>query len=91
MDIKFLENEYWYGGAVHMGIKMPVNENSDFEIDLISGKGIEDQYSPLFISNKGRYIHSDKPFKIHFDKGIIRIDGISDIELAEGYENLRGA
>ena len=91
MEIKFLDNEYWYGGAVHCGHRMPVDTDSDITIDLITGQGIADQYSPLFISNKGRYIYSNNPFVIHFNKGIIEISGTDKIELSEGHKNLKGA
>ena len=91
MKIDFLDNEYWYGGAAHYGYMMPAGNNSDITMDLVTASGIPDQYSPLFFSNKGRYIHSDKPFVIRFNKGIIDIKGRGDIELSEGYKTLKGA
>lgn len=84
-NLKFLENEYWYGGIVHIGKKLPVSEKSDITIDLISGKDASDQHSPLFISNKGRYIHSEKPFVITFRNGEIHIEGIGEITVADGF------
>ena len=90
-NLKFLENEYWYGGIVHIGKKLPLSEKSDITIDLISGKDASDQYSPLFISNKGRYIHSEKPFVITFRNGEIHIEGIGEITVADGFETLKGA
>lgn len=89
MEIKFLENEYWYGGAAHFGKAMPYDENSLAKIDLVTGEDIYDQYSPLYISSKGRYIHSEKPFVIEFCKGTIHITG--DAELSEGHGSLKGA
>ena len=91
MKIEFLENEYWYGGAIHFGYQMPASKDSDITINLVTGEFIADQYSPLFISNKGRYIHSNKPFVIHFNKGVIEIDAIGEVELYEGYGNLKNA
>ena len=91
MRTEFLENEYWYGGAVHLGYSFPADAGSDITVDLVSGKGIADQYSPLFISSRGRYIHSDKPFVIHFNKGVIEADGSGRIELSEGHKTLKGA
>ncbi len=91
MKIKFLDNEYWYGGAAHLGHKLPVSAEGDLTIDLITGAGIADQYSPLFISNKGRYIYGKEPFVIHFSKGIIEITGTEKVELSEGHKNLKGA
>lgn len=91
MKTRFLENEYWYGGAAHFGCRMPVSDSERLEIDLITGKGIADQYSPLFISSRGRYIHSDKPFVIRFDNGIIEAEGSGEIELSDGHKDLKGA
>ena len=90
MEIKMLENECWYGGVIHKGMRMPFDQNSDYTIDMLK-ESFLDQVSPLFISNKGRYIHSDKPFRIHFDRGVIKIDQIADIELSDGFETLKGA
>lgn len=89
MDIKLLENEYWYGGAAHFGHAMPYDKNSNVTINLITGEGILDQYSPLYFSTKGRYIHSSKPFVIEFRNGTIHITG--DAELSEGHGTLKGA
>lgn len=89
--ISFLKNEYWYGGIVHLGRIMPISEKSEETLDLISGKEACDQYSPLFISSKGRYIYSEKPFVINFKSGIISIEGISEIVLSEGFKTLKGA
>ena len=91
MEIKFLDKECWYGGAVHMGNLMPMSEECDVYINLITGEGISDQFSPIFISNKGRYIISDKPFVVHFDKGNIKITDNDEIELGDGFKNLKGA
>ncbi len=91
MNISFCENEYWYGGAVYFGLRMPFDETSEFEMDLCNGEGILDQYSPLLYSNKGRYIYSEKPFKIRFRKGVIEIEENDEIILSEGHVNLKGA
>ena len=91
MKIDFLTDEYWYGGAAHFGYKMPADPGSDITIDLVTADGICDQYSPLFISSKGRYIASEKPFVIHFNKGIIEIEPTGEIELSEGHGNLKNA
>ncbi len=89
--IKMLAGECWYGGAAHRGLDMPVGANADFSVDLITCAGLSDQCSPLFLSNKGRFLHSDKPFRIHFDHGTIRIDALGEVELADGFGTLKGA
>ncbi len=89
MDIKMLPNEYWWGGVVNLGADMPYDAQSDCEISL-AAEGT-DQRSPLYLSSKGRYIYSSKPFYIGFRHGNIHIESEHEIELGEGYENLKGA
>lgn len=89
--IDFLKDEYWYGGVVHLGRLVPLSESDDEEFDLISGKDACDQYSPLFISSKGRYIYSEKPFVIRFKNGVISIEAIAEVTLSDGFETLKGA
>ena len=38
MVIKFLDQECWYGGAVHKGILMPLTEESDVSMNLITAE-----------------------------------------------------
>lgn len=71
MVIRMLQGEYWWGGAVDWGKEMPLSEKSDFCADL--SLGAMDQCSPVFLSNKGRYIICEKPPKIEFKKGLINI------------------
>lgn len=91
MKFSFLEDEYWYGGSVHVGYKMPIGQDTNIDINLIHGKEICDQSAPLFLSSKGRYLHSDKPFMVQFRKGIAKVEGISAVELTEGHGSLKGA
>lgn len=72
MEIKMLPGEYWWGGAVDWGKEMPLCGSSDFCADLSGGE--KDQCSPVFLSSKGRYIVCEKPPKVEFKKGTIKID-----------------
>ncbi len=91
MKIKFLENEYWYGGIVHIGYKFPVSEKDELKLELVGGNGACDQYSPLFLSSKGRIIHGERAFNINFSHGEIEIDDRFNTEILDGFENLKGA
>lgn len=91
IEINFLENEYWYGGVVDKGTYMPFDSKSEMEIDLSDTHISLDQSTPFFLSSKGRYVWSKKPFKIIFHQGIICCKGKAEIVLSEGHENLRGA
>lgn len=89
MKIQLLDKEVWWGGRAEDGAAMPLTAKSRFFNDF--AKGDADQSSPLYLSSAGRYIHSDKPFSFSIDGGVIDVNGESEIELGEGYGNLRGA
>ena len=90
MNTKFLENEFWYGGAVYEGYKQPVGAEDTVEWDYRENP-TANQMMPLFVSTKGRYIWSEDGFQIRFHKGEISAEGRSEILLEEGFETLRGA
>lgn len=59
--IEFLDDEYWWGGVVALGAQMPyLKPVEEFDLSLQNGNN---QVVPLFLSNRGRYIWSDRPFK----------------------------
>ena len=89
MKIQILDEEVWWGGVVDIGARMPYDGNSRCGIAV--GSEGEDQSAPLFLSSKGRYLWSEKPFYISFDCGTILIDDCYTATLAEGYGNLKGA
>ena len=57
MNAKFLENEFWYGGAVYEGYRQPVGAEDTVEWDYRENP-TANQMMPFFISTKGRYIWS---------------------------------
>lgn len=91
MRITMLENEYWWGGIVNLGETLPYDKDSDCELDLGTIKLALDQSAPLFVSSKGRYIWSDKPFRIRFWHGEIRIRSDYPVELNSDGKNLGDA
>ncbi len=91
MTINFLENEFWYGGVVHIGYKFPVSAEDELDVNLVGGKQACDQYSPLFLSSKGRILHSDKAFDVKFSKGEIIIDDKFNVTLTNGGNCLKDA
>ena len=53
--------EYWWGGAVGLGSTMPFEkETKGFDLEY---QNLNNQVVPLLISNKGRFLWADKPFK----------------------------
>ncbi len=85
-----LENEYWWCGAVNMAHEMPFNAKSDIVVDLNGGRE-NDQFAPVMLSNMGRYIWCEKPFCVTVKDGEMSFDTTGEIELKEGYNNLKGA
>jgi hypothetical protein len=57
LTITICENEFWWGGSVAEGIRMPYDLHTDFFCDY-RYRGISNQTMPLFLSSHGRYIWS---------------------------------
>lgn len=73
--ISLLQDEKWWGGAVTDGRNSPYSDRN-FTYDQ-NGNCKGNQAQPLYLSNKGRYIWSEKPLKISFspDKIILQTNG----------------
>lgn len=74
--IKMLPDEYWWGGVVAYGARMPYIQPVE-EFDLYS-KNSNNQVVPFLLSNKGRYVWSNFPFKFSVADNIINVK--SDFE-----------
>lgn len=48
MNVPFLSGEYWYGGASHDGVKMPIGANDCYEIDCTKNE-TPNQMMPLVL------------------------------------------
>lgn len=89
---KCLENELWWGGCVQDGIKMPYGKEDSYFTQDLRGHLHYNQGVPLLLSNKGRYIWSEEPFKFVFQNNNVIIENNGEeIIFKEGYENLKGA
>ena len=88
MKITFSKDEYWYGGYVVDGAKMPIDGDTQLTIDL-RVNATPNQGMPFFVSSKGRYLWRETGFQIQFDSGMIDVP--EDVILEEGYKTLRGA
>lgn len=70
--IKLQEGEYWWGGVVAYGSRMPyVKPVEQFNLE---SKNNNNQVVPLLLSNKGRYIWTDYPFKFSVKEDGIEVD-----------------
>ena len=89
MNIKMIENEYWWGLSASLGVKMPFSKETDLTVDL-GDRGTSNQIMPLLVSSKGRYIWSENPFCVTFKDGEITLEG-EEIILDESGKNLKDA
>ncbi|OGV60139.1 MAG: glycoside hydrolase [Lentisphaerae bacterium RIFOXYA12_FULL_48_11] len=60
VKLDLLPGEVWWGGAVTLGSKMPFG-SEPLEINL-HGNNRGNQYAPLLLSSKGRYVWCEKAF-----------------------------
>jgi alpha-glucosidase (family GH31 glycosyl hydrolase) len=73
MKIECLRNEFWYGGLVKDGTKMPFTGDSNISVDTRINT-TPNQAMPLFVSSKGRYIWKEDGFLANFANGAIEVD-----------------
>ena len=71
LKLELLPNEVWWGGAVTLGTQMPYG-NKPIEINL-DGNNRGNQYAPLLISSKGRYVWCEKAFKFTFKDQVLQV------------------
>ncbi len=90
LDFAIHENEYWWGGIVNAGFRMPFDRLCDEVFSPYEGRE-NDQFAPFYLSNEGRYIWSEKPFVLSVRGGAIHCEGAGEILLYEGFGDLRGA
>ena len=98
LEIQMLENEYWWGGCVNLGHEMPYGVRSEGFFDLNGGRE-NDQFAPLMLSSKGRYVWGTQSFQAGIKNGRIQVNGQGEIQLfpeespawQDGNATLRGA
>lgn len=74
--VKSLPDEYWWGGVTGYGSRMPyIQPLGEYNL---SSQNDNNQVVPLLVSNKGRYVWSDFPFKFSVSSDGIKIT--SDFE-----------
>ncbi len=89
-EITVLDNEKWWGGAVLDGRNSPLNDRP-FAYNQFSDCKTN-QAAPFFISDKGRFIWSEKPLKIEFTGNKIIVESFGgEIESGKAGETLRDA
>ena len=90
LKIKMLDGEHWWGGDIPSAEFMPFDKNT--ELTVLTGEGRTTvQCAPFFVSDKGRYIWSEKGFIAKFHKGVIKCCGEEEIISVSAGKTLREA
>ena len=90
-EIKMLENEKWWGSVTDLGNIMPFDSETVVRFNHQT-QNFNNQTTPLLVSDKGRYIWSDSPFKAEIKDGIITLEAArGSIECVKAGTNLREA
>lgn len=90
LQLSIGQDEYWWGGVVAQGSTMPFLKPAK-EFDL-ARENWNNQIVPLFVSNKGRFIWSEKPFKftVEVDKITVKSD-YEDLKIQQAGSTLKSA
>lgn len=89
-SVKLIPEEEWWGGVVNKGEQMPFGKNA-FSFNLF-GDDNGNQSTPFLVSNKGRYVWSQKPFRFSFRNDSLIIDkAIGEIIFKQSGNNLKSA
>ncbi len=90
VEIFPLENEYWWGGAVAYGERMPYIQPLE-EYNLATQNN-NNQVVPLLLSSKGRYVWSDYPFRFSVKDNVITLKSDHEnIQITEAGSTLKDA
>ena len=89
-EIPFLKDENWWGAFVAQGSQMPyLKPTNEFNLET---QNFNNQGVPLFVSDKGRYIWSDEPFRFRITDNAIEIKSeTQNIEVIKAGTTLREA
>lgn len=89
-EVKLLvqDKEMWWCGFVNHGQLMPFSSASNYANDFL-GNNEGNQAQPLLLSNRGRYIWSEEPFKFSIANGCVTATGVGVIDTGTAGATLR--
>ncbi len=90
IKIKIENDEFWWGGAVEDGFKMPLSKKSFYELDY-RVNATYNQVNPVWLSSKGRFLYIQGGSRFVVKDGEIQIFGAESYQLESGYGTLKGA
>jgi alpha-glucosidase len=88
--VRFEADEYWWGGVVALGANMPyLQPVKEFDLSL---RNDNNQVVPFFLSNKGRYVWSDRPFTFSVAGHVLSLKSVhEEITVRQAGHTLRDA
>lgn len=88
--LRLLPGELWWGGVTHHGEFMPFGK-TPYSYDMY-GEAAGNQAVPLLISNKGRYVWSEDPFRFSFRNDSLIIDkAYAELKIGKSGNTLKEA
>jgi alpha-glucosidase len=79
LTLTLAPGEAWWGGAVTLGSRMPFGAEA-LEVDL-HGDNRGNQYAPLLLSSKGRYVWCESAFRFSVKDGALSVASTSGAPL----------
>jgi len=81
--------EHWWAGIVGQSHQMPFGTNSSFQFDFL-GDTAGNQCQPLLISDHGRSIWCEDPFKFKIENGVVKAESnLRPLQVITNHSNLR--
>jgi alpha-glucosidase (family GH31 glycosyl hydrolase) len=80
--------EFWWGGVIDEGKNMPFTKSSVYSIDMF-GSNHNNQEQPLLLSNRGRYIWSEEPFKFEIKDNLLTVNGTGKLDNGKAGNSLK--
>lgn len=88
--VKFLKNEYWYGGNVALGFLMPISPFKPYYCNDLRNV-LYNQSAPFYVSTKGRFVWSEGGLKTVVVGNKIIFKSKEKIEMFSHSNNLKDA
>ena len=96
MTFTFLPGELWWVGRTFDGVRMPLDETADYQVDLRQVK--PNAGSAVMLSSCGRYVAGQQPFCVRVRGGVITVTGeenptlrVTGSTLLDAYRAVAGA
>jgi alpha-glucosidase (family GH31 glycosyl hydrolase) len=90
LTLPLLPGELWWGGLINSGTRMPFAPGTILDLSDMRGNCGQ----PLLISNRGRVVWSEAPFRFAISTHALQVTGDWEgwtLQVEEGFDTLRGA